>query len=175
MKEPESVNKLTEEAEVLREKTATCFVKDLPDSIQAIFSDMSFFFHEQVAFQWLSEGRYDDLIDYIIYEYEYEEAGGEELWTQLLLELRKKNDESKADRLLDGLYPARLELFVDVVKKLKKKPNNHFGMANVAKARGEVMKVLYEHAFLLENKPKAQQNDDLVKKVRDRIKYIMSL
>lgn len=173
MTEPKCVNKLSEQAEKLRDETASCFVGTLPAAVQSVFSDMSFFFHEQVAFQWLAECKYDDLIDYILYE--YEETGGEELWGQLLLELRQNNEEDKADRLLDGLYPARSELLIETVQNLKKEPDNHFGIANVAKARGEVMKVLYEHAFLLENKPKEQQNDVLVNKVRDRIKYIMNL
>lgn len=74
----------------------------------------------------------------------------------------------RAHRLLDGLYPARAEKF-RALRNHRKYPDNHFAAASSAKTRGEMMKVLYEHAFLLENKPKEEQNDELVNLVRSRI------
>ena len=125
------------------------------------------FFQKETLAEWRRQEKYDELIEYILYQ--YEENGGEEFWQQVLLDLRLKKDEERAHKLLNGLYPKRAEKFWVALKNYKKYPNNHFCAANVAKAKGEVMKVLYEHAFVLENKPEEDQNQELVKLVRKRI------
>jgi len=95
-----------------------------------------------------------------------------ELWQQVLLDLRLKKNDRLAHTLLNGLYPARAEKFWVALKNYQDNADNHFSAASYAKAKGEVMTVLYEHAFLLENKPKKEQNQELVNLVRSRITEI---
>lgn len=169
--EPESVNALAEEAENMKAEVLQYFSGKPPERIRHLFGDMSFFFQEEVLAEWRKQERFDELIEYILYQ--YEEGGGEEFWQQVLLDLRLKKDEVRAHRLLDGLYPARAERFWMALQNYRKHPDNHFSAASCAKARGEVMSVLYEHAFLLENKPKEEQNDALISLVRSRISEII--
>ena len=156
--EPDSVNRLVEEAEELRKEVLSCFSGDPPEKIKYLFGDTSFFFQEEALAEWRRQERFDELIEYILYQ--YEETGGEEFWQQVLLDLRLKKDEARAHKLLNGLYPARAEKYRIAVKNYKKHPENHFSAANCAKAKGEVMKVLYEHAFVLENKAEEEQNKE---------------
>lgn len=168
--EPESVNKLVDEADELRKQVLSEFSGKPPEKIEYLFGDMSSFFEEETLAEWRRQERFDELIEYILYQ--NEETGGEELWQSVLLDLRLKKDETRAHKLLNGLYPARAEAFWVALDNRKKYPENHFSVSNCAIAKGEVMKVLYEHAFVLENKPNEQQNKELVELVRSRINEI---
>lgn len=168
--EPKFIHTLVVETENLREEVLSSFSGKPPEKIEYLFGNMSDFFQEEVLAEWLRQERFNDLIEYILYQ--HAESGGEVFWQQVLLDLRLKNDEARAHKLLDGLYPARADVFWAALKNHKKYPENHFSAANCAKAKGEVMKVLYEHAFVLENKSKEEQNQELVNLVRSRINAI---
>lgn len=168
--EPAAVDLLEQEAERMKEELLQYFSGKPPERIEHLFSEASFFFQEEILGEWRKQGRYEELVDYILYQ--HEEAGGEELWQQVLLDLRLRNNEALAHKLLNGLYPARAEKFWVSLKNYKENPENHFSAAACAKAKGEAMKVLYEHAFLLENKPKAAQSQELINLVRSRITEI---
>ena len=170
--EPDAVNKLAEEAEDMKKEVLALFPGKLPSRIKHLFGDMSIFFDEEVISEWRRQERFDELIEYILYQ--YDERGGEEIWQQVLLDLRIKNDEIRANKLLDGLYLGRAELFWVALKNSNEHPDNHFSAANLAKARGEVMKVLYEQAFIAENKPEEEQDTTQVEKVRSKIQEILS-
>jgi len=168
--EPESVNTLVDEAEKLKKEVLSSFSGKPPEKIEYLFGDMSDFFHEETLAEWRRQERFDELIEYILYQ--YKEAGGEEFWQLVLLDLRLKKDEIRAHKLLNGLYPARADAFWVALKNYKENPDNHFSASKCAKTKGEVMKVLYEHAFVLENKPNDEQNKELVNLVRSRINEI---
>ncbi|MCG8672617.1 MAG: hypothetical protein MI867_24660 [Pseudomonadales bacterium] len=165
--EPESINRLVKEAEEVK-----CSVRDrMGDNIALelshLFDDTCYFFEEYVLGQWQLEKRFDELIDYILYL--YADGGGNDFWKQILLDLRQGEDEDRGHKLLDGLYSGRLNQYKIARRNFKKNPNNHFSAAACAEAKGEVMKVLYEHAFLLENKPEHELNHERVALVRERI------
>src|SRR5687768_7713762 len=103
--EPESVNKIANRAEEMRAEVLRSFSGKPPQLIEYIFGDTSFFFLEEALAEWRRQEKYDELIEYILHV--YAESGGEELWQQVLLDLRLKKDEQRAHKLLDGLYPAR--------------------------------------------------------------------
>ncbi len=92
----------------------------------------------------------------------------------MLLDLRLKKDESRALRLLEGLYPGRAEKFWIKVKNAKKFSDNYLSAVGVAIAKGEVMKVLYEHAFILENKPEENRDEQKIQEVQNKINEILS-
>jgi hypothetical protein len=165
--EPEAVNNLVKEAERLREKIKEEAAGNFPQELEHLLDETSVFFQEEILANWRGAERFDELIDYILYE--YAEVGGSELWQQVLLDLRLKNDEDRAHKLLDGLYHGRAERFWVALRNVKKHPKNHLGAATCLEAKGLVMAVLYEHAFLLENKPESKQNPERVALVRKRI------
>ena len=168
--EPEAVNTLAEEAGKMKEEVLESLSGNPPDQIKYIFSDMSSFFQDEVISKWRIQERFDELIDYILYQ--HDEHGGENLWQQVLIDLRLKKDEVRGSKLLDGLYPGRVRLFWIALENYKKHPDNHFCAAAFDKAKGEVMKVLYEHSYLLENKVEKEQNLKLVEMTRTKINEI---
>ncbi len=170
--EPEAVNTLVEEAEILRERMREEIGPSVPRELEHLFSETSLFFQEEILSIWRKSARFDELIDYILYQ--HEEFGGAELWKQVLLDLRLKDDEDRGHRLLDGLYPGRAKKFWAALKNYKRYPDNHLSAAACAEAKGTVMSVLYEHAFLLENKPEQEKNAQRVSLVRTRIWEIVN-
>lgn len=167
MEEPEAINTLVAEAQSLKDEISGQFRGQIPSRIEGLFSDMSWFFQEQVLSEWRKAERFDELIDYILYQ--HEEHGGEELWSQVLLDLRLKKDEARAVRLLNGLFPARAENYWISFKNYKKHPDNHFCAADLAIRKADVMKVLYEHAFILENKKPENQDLQAIEEIRNKI------
>ncbi|MBU2985952.1 hypothetical protein KO528_11360 [Saccharophagus degradans] len=165
--EPDAVNTLEVEAEALKQKVINDLGENIPKDIEYLFNETAFFFLEEALANWRRSERYDELIEYILWN--YKEKGGVEFWKQVLLDLRLKKDEDRAHKLLDGLYKGRSKRFWVAQKNFKKYPENHFSATACAQAKGEVMEVLYEHAFLLENKPEKEQNNERVQLVRQRI------
>ena len=170
--EPEVIDTWAKEAEDMNQETLRCFKGKPPKVIEYIFDTKSFFFQEEVLSEWRRQERYDELIEYILYQ--HEEHGGEKLWQQVLLDLRQKKDEKISFRLLEGLYLGRAKIFWIKLKNAKKYPDNYLCVVDVSIAKGEVMKVLYEHAFILENKPKKDRDERRIEKVRSHIKDILN-
>lgn len=170
--EPESVNKIAERAEQMRREVMQGFSGNPPELIEYLFGDRSFFFLEEALTEWRRQERFDDLIQYVLYQ--YADGGSDDFWQQLLLDLTLKNDEQRAHTLLDGLYEGRARKFRTALKNYRKHPDNHLSAAACAVAKGAAMKILYEHAFLLENKPEALQNKERIEMVRARIREILS-
>ena len=165
--EPDSLNTLAKESESLKEEVLASLSGKPPEKLAYLFCDTSYFFTDETLAEWRRQERYDELVEYILFN--YEEGGEFHFWKQVLLDLRLRKDEIRAHTMLDGLYPGRLEKFKGALNKLKKHPENHFCIAAFYKAKGDVMDLLYEHAFLLENKPEQDQNRALVDMVRKRI------
>ncbi|MEJ2743804.1 MAG: hypothetical protein P8176_15370 [Gammaproteobacteria bacterium] len=168
--EPDAVNTLADEVESYRLKT----LKELPTSseLRKLYSETSTLPRDEILGRWRLDERFDELVDYVIYQ--YEEGGGEFFWKQLLLDLRLKKDEGRAFRLLEGLLPKRLDKVKVCSKNLKKYPDNYLSAANLVIAKGEALKVLYEHAYILENKPADQIDKAKVKKVKTQIEKVLS-
>lgn len=156
--EPVAVNTLVDESEALKLSALKGFSGEIPSQLTHLFNETNVFFQEEVLSKWRSLERYDELIDYIVYQ--YGEKGGEGLWKQVLLGLRLNNDFNRAVRLLDGLLPGRMDLYKVASKNSKKFPNNYLSLASLSVTTGELMKVLYEYAFLLENQS-ADMNDEV--------------
>lgn len=167
MEEPEAINTLVAEAQSLKDQISRLFKGQIPSRVEGVFSDMSRFFEEQVLSEWRKAERFDELIDYILYQ--HEEHGGDDLWPQVLLDLRQRRDEARAVKLLDGLFRARAENYWISFKNHKKHPDNHFCAADLAIRKADVMKVLYEHAFILENKKPENQDLQAIEEIRNKI------
>jgi len=170
--EPESVNKLAEEAEDLRKDVLGLFNGNIPDKIKYLFGDTSFFFEEEIVAEWRRTERFEELVEYLLYQ--YEESGGEEICAQVLLDLRLKHNVKLAIKLLDGLCRIREEKFWIALKNYKKYPKNHFSKAALCKAKGILMSLLYEYAYILENRPIEQQDKELVESVKIRIDTVFN-
>lgn len=67
--EPKALNTLAKEADELRTNTLETFSGSLPDSIAYIFNDTSEFFEQEVLVIWRMSERFDELIDYILYQH----------------------------------------------------------------------------------------------------------
>ncbi len=170
--EPQAVNTIVEEAESLKEAVSGSLKGRIPNELKHLFKETSLFFQEEVLAQWRSQERYDELVDYIIYQ--YEEHGGEQFWKQILLDLRLKKGEGSAFRMLEGLLPARLDRVKVCSKNLEKYPENYLSAASLGIAKGEALKVLYEYAYILENKPADQIDKAKVKKVKTQIEKVLT-
>lgn len=79
--EPEAINTLVEEAEVLREKIRRELEGNVPKELEYLFNDTCEFFEEEVLANWRRAERHDELIDYILYQ--YPEDGGADFWKQV--------------------------------------------------------------------------------------------
>lgn len=170
--EPKSKSTLISEAESLQESVSDQLNGAVPSELKHLFKDTSLFFQEEVLAKWRIQERYDELVDYIIYQYEAQ--GGEIFWKQILLDLRLKKDEARAFRMLEGLLPARLDQVKVCSKNLKKHPDNYLSSANLGIAKGEALKVLYEYAFILENKPADKIDKVKVKKIKAQVEKVLS-
>lgn len=76
--------------------------------------------------------------------------------------------------MLEGLLPGRMELYKAAVTNRNKYPNNYLSAATLAIVKGEVIKVLYEYAFILENRPVDQIDKEKIKKIRGKMEKILS-
>jgi len=170
--EPQAVNTLVVEAESLKVSVLNQLNGSGARELKHLFNETSLFFQEEVLAQWRIQERYDELIDYILYQ--YEEHGGESFWSQVLLDLRLKKDEVRAIRMLEGLLPKRLEKVKVCSKNLKKYPNNYLSAASLGIAKGGALKVLYEYAYILENKPADQIEEVKVNKVKTLIEKVIA-
>lgn len=170
--EPKAVNTLVREAETLQKAVSKSLNGDIPHEIKHLFKDTSLFFQEEVLAKWRIQERFDELVDYIIYQ--FEEFGGEELWKQVLLDLRQKKDEKTAFRMLEGLLPGRMDRVKVCSKSLKKYPDNYLSAANLGIAKGEALKVLYEYAYILENKPADHIDKTKVNKIKLQVEKVLS-
>ena len=101
-------------------------------------------FQEQEHFvfiDWLSEGRFDDAITYVLYN--YDRGGGQEWWDEIRRALENKKDIKRLHRLFRGLIPGRLDRYRISL------PHANSGLAgNMAEAieeKGEALRVLYEY------------------------------
>lgn len=169
--EPEAVNKILEESEILRIKVLDELNAEPPEEIKYIFNEYSSFFEALIFEKWREQERFDALIDYILYEYEY--GKGEEIWTQVLLDLRLKNDENRAFKLLRGLMAGRSELFWDAINSRSKKNDSLFLEMAIAEKKGHLIKVLYEYVFIVENKKEEDKDHILIKKIHHQIKEVL--
>ena len=170
--EPKSLNTLVVESEKLKKTVQKNASKGILKDIEHLFSDNSFFFDQEVIANWRRENRFDELIDYIIYQ--YSDRGGEELWKQVLLDLRIIKDDQRCFRLLDGLLPGRKELLKVALKNEKKYPNNYLISAEVGICKGEVLKLYYEYAYIVENRAADEVDKALSKRLQKEVKSIIA-
>ncbi|WMS88923.1 hypothetical protein [Pleionea litopenaei] len=170
--ESKAANTLVKEVEKLKKKAKADLSGNLPAALEHLFSEDSLFFDEEILTQWRRDERFDELIEYV--SYQYDERGGEEFWKQVLLDLRLKKEEKKALKLLDGLLPGRMKLLKAAKKNLDKFPGNYLSETTYLVAKGEVLKVLYEYAFIIENKPAEQVNKSDSEKIKKKIQKILN-
>ena len=168
---PDAVNTAAREAEELRLSVAASLSEELPKSIQPTFGENSTLFDEVVIAQWRVSHRFEELVEYLLYM--YAESGGDELWKQVLLDLRMRNEIALANKLLDGLFEGRLPAFKNAVRQLKKFPDNYICSLGVEKARGRLADVLYEQAYLAENVPSDAKDRERIAGIKDKLAAIM--
>ena len=166
-------DKLAKEAEGLRLDTLAQLGEEPPRKIKHLFSDSSRFFKKEVIVNWRETKRFDDLIKYILYN--YEDNGGEELWKQILIDLKLSKDEERAHSMLNGLAKGRISLLKIAVENFAKYPNNYLCELDVAVRRAEVLKLLNERAWIAENKQSEEKNMELVNEIRESIREILDL
>ncbi len=170
--EPKAINSLVKEAEHLRVKARESISSGLSGELEHLFDEKTSFFDEEVLAKWRVQERYDELIDYILYQ--YAESGGEQLWKQVLLDLRLKKDDKKCFRMLDGLLVGRLDLLKVIQKSGKKFPENYLVSAEIAIRRGEVMKILYEYGYIVENRSSDAVDKALSKKIKAKVNKLLA-
>jgi hypothetical protein len=107
MREPEALNTLASERGKLKIRARELLPEKLSLEIESAFGDWSEYFTFQVIDQWRDDKRFDELVDYLIYQ--YDEFDGHKPWGQILLDLRLNNEKSKAIRLLEGLLKKKRE------------------------------------------------------------------
>ena len=166
-------DKLAKEAEELRLDTLAQLGEEPPRKIKYLFSDSSRFFEKEVIVNWRETKRFDDLIEYILYN--YEDNGGEELWKQILIDLKLSKDEERVHSMLNGLAKGRISLLKIAVENFAKHPNNYLCELDVAVRRAEVLKLLNERAWIAENKQSEEKNMELVNEIRESIREILDL
>lgn len=141
--------KVEKEAADLLHSTRAALDAGTPSVVDGLFGDYSRFFEEEVISSWRKQARYDDLVDYLTSE--HQDAGGDDLWKQILLDLRILENWPLAMRLLDGLLAGRVEMAEIKLKNVRRFPGNHLSFANLMIVLGELMKILYEYAYIIEN------------------------
>ncbi len=170
--EPKVLETLTKESEELKNKVLYELNNNVPKDIKHFFSDTAEYFRDEILANWRLQKRYDELIEYI--HYQYDTGGGEEFWKQVLLDLRAiEKDEKRALRLLQGLLPGRIAMHKATLKKMKQYPDNYILDIGLAKCVGEIMSVYFEIVFILENKPEEFKNQKEIAKVKKEIKKIL--
>jgi len=157
----------------LKKSAESRLAGNIPDELAGVFSENSYFFTEEAISEWRRAKNYDELIEYLIDR--FSDKGGEDLWSQVLLDLRLDAEISKAEKLLIGLAKGRKEA-VDIARgKLAKHSGNYLIPVQLAITVGELMKILYEHAFLLENMESSQRDPAKIKGIQKDIdKYLKS-
>jgi len=167
------LNKLDARALEIRQSAESQIAGKIPDELVGLFSDNSFFFQEEAIADWRRSKKYDELIEYLIER--FSDSGGEEMWSQILLDLRLEEEFSKAEELLSGLAKGRKEAVEIAGRNLEKHPNNYLIPVQLAITIGELMKILYEHAFLLENMESSQRDISKIKQIQKDIDKFLTL
>jgi hypothetical protein len=172
MREPAALNNLTSERKELANRIRKQLPDVLPQEIEALFNEWSDYFNEQVILRWREEKRFDELIDYLIYQYEI--FDGHPPWEQILLDLRLEKDESRAIRLLEGLLKEREKRLRGTLSKLKENPDNLNLQVALTIHKASVLALLAEMEFIIANKPKESIDKAKVESLRKRIKKVQS-
>lgn len=170
--EPKAVNTLVKESENLRLKILNELNTPPPAEISHLFDETSQLFDKEIISSWRLEKRFDELIDYIIYM--YGDYGGDEVWMQVLLDLRNfDGGDKKAMRLLEGLLKGRKRKYNSALKLAKKRPDSYFAQMSLAIHKGTLLKILYEYAYLLENKDEKLRDEKIIKSLKQKIESIL--
>lgn len=166
-------NKIAEEAEELRFKVLKKMGVQPPEEVAFLFNEYSHYFEEIIFEKWREEKRFDELIDYVLYQYDH--AGGEAVWSQVLFDLKLNNEEVRALKFLQSLIAGRSVLFWDSVNKRKNgEKNNIYTEIAIANNKGELTKVLFEYLYILENQKKDLQNKNIIQKLHNQIFEIIN-
>jgi len=115
----------------------------------------------------MKENRFDDLIDYI--HYQYQDGGGEALIRELIASIKHKNETDKVFRLLDGLLPKRRAAYKAAKKHYKKNPDNYLSYAQCEIAKADVLKLLWEYSYTLVNRFDTTGYEDRIEDTKQEI------
>lgn len=140
--EPKSANTILEEAERTRTKILEIEGFVVPQEIAHIFEEYSKFFEDYTFDEWRFQKRYEELIEYVLWKYEYED--GEEGWRQLLINFWPEEHLEKRRRLLRGLFAGRSEKFWTAVERQKDRPDEIGTRMAVAIRKGQVLNIVLE-------------------------------
>ena len=170
MREPEALNTLASERAELKIRVRELLPEKLPLEIESAFGDWSEYFTDQVIHQWREDKRFDEIIDYLIYQ--YDEFDGHKPWGQVLLDLRLNNEKSKAVQLLEGLLMKREKMLISTLSKLKKDPENLNLQVALTIRKASVLSLLAEIEFVIHVKPVEDSYKEQHEKLKRRIKKV---
>jgi len=172
MREPKAINDLALESENLKNQTRDSLPRELPIEIESLFGDWSNHFSDQVIFKWREDKRFDELIDYLLYQ--YQSFDGHAPWEQILLDLNMEKDKKRAIRLLEGLLKEREKILRSTLKKYKEDPENLGLQVALTIHKASVLKLLAEMEYSLCLKSQDDIDSELLNKLRKRIKKVQN-
>lgn len=172
MKEPQALNTLIDESDKLKAQTRKLLPETIPAGIEFIFGDWSDYFTDQILCQWRENKRFDELVDYLIYQ--YDEFDGHKPWNQVLLDLRLNNKKSLAIRLLEGLLKKREKKLATTLAKLKNEPDNLNVQVALTIHKASVLSLLAEIEVLLLMEPVGEADKVQHGKLREKIQKIQN-
>ena len=114
---------------------------------------------DDVLMKWIENKKYDDLINYILYQYECDD--GFKWWKPVLYDLENIKDIKRIKKLLNGLLPCRLVRFKENLKYAKKEFVGN--MANAIEYKYKVLEILNNY-FQTMSRLGEQELADMIKK-----------
>ena len=172
MKEPVALNTLVSERNKLEASVRKLLPENLPYEIDLFFGEWPDYFTEQIVFRWRDDKRFDELIDYLVYQ--YGAFDGHPPWQELLQDLRFEKEEPQAIRLLEGLLKEREKTLEISLSKLEQDPNNLNIQVALTIHKASVLQLLAEMEFVIANKAKEDIDTAKVESLRKRMQRVQS-
>jgi len=165
--ENDAVNTMAREMDELKEKVRLHLLANAPQEVKSAIGDSSRVLLDVVIGNWMKANRFDELIDYI--HYQYQDGGGDVLIRELIASLKHNKETDKILSLLDGLLPSRRSAYRVAKKNYKKNPDNYLCYAQCEVAKGDILKLLFEYSMTLVNRLDTTGYEDKIEETKQEI------
>lgn len=176
MKETKAVSQFSEEFDELKKNIRENLWDGAPEVLVRFSGEYNEMFSIAIIDKWFGEKKYEELIDYLLYHLqdEYLDLYLWKIIRELVFELNGNDQLESVNRLLDGLLKSRKKIYKIKRKNYKDNPENYLSYAQVEIGRANMLRLLYEKAWVYLNHKKADLYKDDISNIEDEIKLIAS-
>lgn len=176
MKEPKAVDQFADEFDELKKNIRDNLWEGAPEVLVRFSGEYNEMLSFAVIDKWFGEKKYDELIDYILYQLqdEYVDLYLWKIIRELVFELNKSDQLKSVNRLLDGLLKSRKKIYKVKKRNYKENPDNYLSYAQVEIGKANMLRLLYEKAWVYLNHKETNIHKEEITNIENEIKRIAS-